>query len=186
MGILIGERAPFKTREKWIALIKGWIAEIPKGTPVTIANIVAASKGKTTDKKIRKGLWQHKIEFKSLGIKPLPRNRRTEWIAQLKGLIAQLPEGTELNAPHLAAVSNGELSAREINSARYNHDITDQELGITWLSKKRSEAMDKKIDFITEIVLPLREDMAEVKERLTNVEGDVRIIKDVIRLEAKA
>lgn len=45
------------------------------------------------------------------------------------------------------------------------------------------ESMDKKIDFLMEVVVPLREDMAEVKERLTNVETDVRTIKDVIRIE---
>ena len=45
------------------------------------------------------------------------------------------------------------------------------------------ESVDKKIDFITETVIPLREDMADVKTLLTSLGIDVRSIKDVIRIE---
>lgn len=45
------------------------------------------------------------------------------------------------------------------------------------------EALDKKINILTESVLPLREDMAEVKTRLSAVEFEVRTLKDVFRVE---
>ena len=59
------------------------------------------------------------------------------------------------------------------------------------------ETLDKKIDIliedmrgefraVTEVVLPLREDMAEVKTRLSSVEFEVRTLKDVFRVEFPA
>ena len=45
------------------------------------------------------------------------------------------------------------------------------------------ETMDHKIDFIVEIIVPMQKDMGEVKERLTNLETDMRLVKDVIRIE---
>ena len=35
---------------------------------------------------------------------------------------------------------------------------------------------------VSEVVVPLREDMAEVKERLTGLEGEVRLLKDAMRV----
>lgn len=35
---------------------------------------------------------------------------------------------------------------------------------------------------VSEGVLPLREDMAEVKERLTSLETEVRLLKDAVRV----
>ena len=35
---------------------------------------------------------------------------------------------------------------------------------------------------VSEVVIPLREDMIEVKERLTSLENEVRSIKDVLRI----
>ena len=45
------------------------------------------------------------------------------------------------------------------------------------------EAMDKKIDLIAENVVTLNKNMVDVESCLTNVETDVRLIKDVIRVE---
>ena len=36
---------------------------------------------------------------------------------------------------------------------------------------------------VSEVVLPLREDMVEVKERLSSLETEVRSLKDAIRIE---
>lgn len=35
---------------------------------------------------------------------------------------------------------------------------------------------------VTEVVIPLREDMDEVKKRLTSLENEMRSVKDVIRI----
>ena len=44
------------------------------------------------------------------------------------------------------------------------------------------EAMDKKIDLLTEIVLPLKEDMSEVKGRLSKVEFRLTCVEDAVRV----
>lgn len=44
------------------------------------------------------------------------------------------------------------------------------------------EDLSSKFRTVSEVVVPLRQDMAEVKERLTAVETEVRSLTDVIRI----
>ncbi len=45
------------------------------------------------------------------------------------------------------------------------------------------EDLRSEFRVVSEVVVPMREDMAEVKERLSRVEDDLRSIKDVLRIE---
>lgn len=45
------------------------------------------------------------------------------------------------------------------------------------------ENMDKKFDLLAEIVAPMPLQLEKIEGRLENLELDVRVIKDVIRIE---